>query len=708
MEMVTKLSLRRLYLMAGIGILFWGGLGVRLGIIQLSHRERYVQRAQDQQQREIVLRPKRGMILDRNLRVLAANLGVDSFGIHPSKSDVLHVDQLRQLAQHIAIMTGQSADRLLVKLTNPSTFSWLARRVDPDTGARIRDLYATLPLKKRMQVLREVRRSYPFGPVAGQVLGFTNIDGKGLVGLELAYDRMLTGSPGFSIVQVDAAGRQYSRIDEDYHPPTHGADLVLTIDAACQAIAEEALREAVEQHQAKGGMIILVQPSTGDVLAMASEPSYDPNHHDAFPTAGQKLRPITDTYEPGSTFKLVTATAALESGRFKPEDEIFCNNGAITVAGRTIHDHERFGTLTFQGVIEHSSNVGTIKIAQQLGNQRFYESARALGVGSTTGIDLPGEARGVLLNPTAWSATSLPTMAIGYGVSVTALQLLMAYTTVANDGLLMEPHVVKAIIDSTGSFRVVQPRVIRRAMSPKTARTLTGIFRGVVVNGTGKNAAVLGYDVAGKTGTAWKAKTNGRGYTKNYMSSFIGFFPAETPQIAALIVVDEPTIGYYGAQVSAPAFRKMMERIVNLPKSPVTTPPKQTGDRPLYQAVLRPAPRETVTTAQAFDLSASLRHGLMSAIDPEIRPLWTQSKTDGLPGNTVRIPSVIGFSLRQAVSRLAQEGIEAKVKGKGLVVRQIPAPGTLIVPGDWCLLECRPIDTIALISSSPRESSWTP
>ena len=703
--MISKVSLRRLYLMAVIGVCLWGGLGLRLGILQIHDRAVYEKRAQDQQQRIVTLSPNRGRIFDRNLRTLALNVNVDSFGVRASDETHVTDAELRRFSSRFAKLTSQDQDPLFLKLQQPSTFNWIARRVDLDTSARIQSLPMMQSLGDRIHIEREVRRVYPYGQVAGQILGFAGVDGKGLAGIELDYHQLLEGTEGFSVVNIDAHGRQYSRVDAGYRPSTDGADLILTIDAACQAVAEATLKETVARHKAQGGMIILMQPSTGDILAMASDPSYDPNNPGDFPMVAQKMQPVVDMYEPGSTFKLVTATAALDSKLFSVTDKILVQNGTITIGQQTITDHEKFEELTMQEVIEHSSNVGTIKIAQTLGERRLYEYARAFGFGSTTGIGLPGEATGVLRNPMDWSVTSLSTLAIGYGVSVTALQLVTAYGAVATDGILMEPQIIKAIVKPDGSIMRRSPTAVRRVMSSKTAHTLKMIFSGVVAHGTGTKAAMQGYSVAGKTGTAWKAREDGPGYTRDYRSSFVGMFPAENPEVVALIVIDEPTEnGFYGGDVAAPAFRRMMERLVHLPKGPVNTPPQQ--DARTYLAMLQEAvdtndASDTFTFDTSIPVQVRIRPGnqVIPIADLEIRG-QTDHTTDILVDASSRLPSVIGLSLREAIQRLAKEGINVTVVGNGLVIRQIPAPGSPAATGDRCLIECRPYDTFAFVSGT--------
>lgn len=699
--MVTKTSLRRLSLMAGIGLAAWGCLCLRLIDLQINQREAYMRQAEEQQHRALTIPASRGLIFDRHLRPMALNIGVDSYSVQGMpdgmRTDVSD-DHFRRFAAQFATLTHQSPDRLFVKLSDTSSFHWLARGIDRKTSARLQQLVAMEALDSRIRIHREVQRVYPYGPVAGQLIGFTDVDGRGLTGIERAFNQILSGAQGFSLVQVDGTGQPYSRIDGASRPPVDGAHVILTLDAATQYAAEVTLQETIAHHQARGGQIVVLDPDTGEILAMASEPSFNPNQPGASPMETQKIRPVVDMYEPGSTFKLVAATAALDTRTVGVNDLIDCGEGVISIGGQRITDHEAFGLLTFQEVIAHSSNVGTIKVAQELGERTFYRYTRDFGFGSTTGIELPGEARGVLPPPSAWSGTTLSTMAIGYGVSVTGLQLALAYGAAANGGYLMEPRLVKAIVHADGAVEQRKPRVVRQVMRPETANTLRHILKAVVERGTGVKAAINGYQVAGKTGTAWKTREDGPGYTRNYRSSFIGFFPADDPEVVALVLIDEPTkqTGFYGGDVAAPAFKTLMKRLLGQPQGPVTTPSQGEDGVPRYLAALREMAPSTppleMLSAPGEDRAKPLPH-----TDPEFGP--GAAARPAPAGPAVQLPSVIGLSLREAFNRLSKEGVKVTVVGSGRVVRQTPEPGTVILSGDPCTIECRPVDTVAFVPS---------
>ena len=695
----------RLSFITILGVCLWSILGLRLVYVQIYKRDFYEQRAADQQRRAITIPPNRGRIFDRNLKTLALNINVRSYGMKASNIAKIKRVDLQRLSYQIARHTGQKPESVWERMTYPvGNFKYLARGVEYRESAEVESLQVFSDHKDLIQVEREVRRAYPYEDVAGQIVGNTNVDQEGVAGVELTYHHLLQGSQGFSVVKRDGHGRQYARADALHNPPSHGADIILTIDAVTQVVAEEVLDNTVSRHGALGGMIIIMQPSTGEVLALASNPPYDPNDPGLYEVAAQKMRPVVNMYEPGSTFKLVAATAALDTDLFTEDDIIHTQYGKMTVGGQVIEDHEKFSSLSFRGVIEHSSNVGAIKIAKAVGDHTMFKYARAFGFGSPTGIGLPGEASGVLINPLDWSATTLPTMAIGYGVSVTGLQLVNAYCAVANDGVLMEPRIIKAIVSPDGSIQRNTPTSVRRVMSSDTAATMKDIFKGVVVSGTGKKAAVDGYWTAGKTGTAWKAREDGPGYTRNYRSSFAGMFPADNPEVVALIVIDEPKKdGFYGGDVAAPAFSALMKRLVNQPGGPIDTVPRRDSDVPRYLAHLKESGTRFDPDEALYGLNIQDAVGIINNAENQVLQIHdleyrghVPDKPAGIIEPARRLPRVLGLSIREAMRRLAPHGIEPVVVGSGIVVRQIPEAGKSVKPGSTCLIECRPYASMTL------------
>ena len=687
--MVAKSCTRRLTLLVAVGAVLCAGLGIRIALIQIRDGETYRQRARDQQHRVVTIDPRRGRIFDRNGNALALSVEFDSFGIQDLDRDRLDASDVGNLAVQLSQITGESPQHIIDRISGTSDFRYLVRWANPETSDRIRRL-STYPLfESYIRTEKEARRVYPYRTAAGQVLGFS-VDGIGQAGFEMEHNQLLSGTEGYSVVQIDAQRRAYSWLDSYQKSAQNGADVVLTIDVAAQMAAEEVLEETIAWHEALGGMVIMMDPGNGDILAMASAPYFDPNTPGRFPFDAQKIRPVVDIYEPGSTFKIVAATAALETGAFSLEDRIDTSGGRITLGSQTISDHEVFDELTVREVIEHSSNVGTVKIALALGEQAFFKYTRAFGFGIKTGVALPGEARGILHKRANWSRSTLPTMSIGYGVSVTGVQLASAYCAVANGGLLLQPRIVRSVLRNDGSVESTPRKVVRRVMKEETAEILLDVFAGVVDRGTGTKAAVSGFKVAGKTGTAWKARENGRGYTRNYRSSFVGMFPAEKPEIVVLVMIDEPKKrGFYGGSVAAPVFNKIVRRLVHLPGGPVESAPESEEGLPLHLASIKP-------NAGASRVPFMPAPGDRGRARKEALPLGGHWEIEGFGAGgrperaQILLPSVIGMSIREAVKTLAEQGIEAAIVGKGYVRRQIPAPGRMLDPGDRCLIECSP------------------
>jgi cell division protein FtsI/penicillin-binding protein 2 len=563
----------------------------------------------------------------------------------------------------------------------------------------------------------ETTRHYPFGALAGQVLGYTNVDNKGIEGLELGLDEDLHGKPGWMAFRVDARGRRFAEINNPVQDPRDGNRVLLTLSAAIQAIAEEELSDAVAQFSARSGQAVLMDPRTGAIIAMANVPSCDPNRPGKTAVWTRKNRTITDCYEPGSIFKIVAVAAALEEGVKRPVDLIFCENGKMKVAGRTIRDVHKYGWLTLQEVLEYSSNIGTIKVAQEVGARFLYQYGRAFGFGYQTGIKLPGEVKGTFRPPAKWSGLSLATIAMGQEVSVTALQMAAAYGAIANGGVLMRPWIVRAVVDANGkTVRESKPQEIRRVMSPETARTLTRFLQGAVERGTGENAQLEEVHVAGKTGTAQKAIEGGRGYAPGeYVSSFVGFLPAGDPKVVCLVSVDTPRGVYYGSQVAAPAFKRIMDRVLSLRDCSVSTELRAALES---EAVARrerenvpnvcglPVPQavETLHAKRLVGSRGSARGKVRKAKEDVVCGQWPIAGTKAVVGTQVwlasapsearspdgartNLPNVVGMSFREAVRHLSVLGVQVNIRGKGRVKRQRPRPGTRVREGMVCVLE---------------------
>jgi cell division protein FtsI (penicillin-binding protein 3) len=543
-------------------LLSLGGVAAKLFFLQIQQRDRLAERATKQYQRRLPIVSRRGTIYDRAGRELAVSLKVPSVFAQPAA-----VEDPAATAKALAPILEQPARDILARLTADKPFVWIQRQMDPAKAEAITDLNL-----KGIGLYPESRRYYPRQELAAHVLGMMGVDDRGLEGLEHQYDDLLGGQPRFVAAQQDALGRVIFRQEEpERRAPVF--DLTLTIDEVIQYIAERELQRAVERSRAKAGTAIVMDPWTGEILALANQPTYDPNNYQKSGAAARRDRAITDAFEPGSVFKVILAAGALEEGVIRPGDRFFGENGAIEVSGVTIRDHEKYGWLTVREILTHSSNVGAIKIGQKLGKSLYYHYISSFGFGSLTGLDLPGETPGLMRRPKSWSALSLSVLCLGQEISVTPMQIATAFSAVANGGNLVRPHVVHALTAQDGPLsREVDPGVIRRVISPETAQTLLEMLRGVVDDGTGKEAALEEYTVAGKTGTGQKMDpATGRYSHQKIVASFVGAVPAESPRLVILVLIDEPEALRWGGSIAAPTFREIARdalQYLQVPPSP--------------------------------------------------------------------------------------------------------------------------------------------
>ncbi len=467
----------------------------RLAYLQILKHDEYSRLAENQHAKTVPLRPKRGPILDRGGQALAVSSRADTLYVTPSK-----VEDAPRLAARLAPILGEPARDLVRRLTVAKKFAPVRRRLTPDMARAVRDLK-----DPSLALVEDSLRLYPNRELAAQLVGFEGAEGKGLAGIEQAWDAHLAGVEGRAVVERDALGREVTGAPIVLKPSVAGQGIMLTIDATIQYLAEKEVDAAWRRTRAKSAMAVAMDPRTGEILAMAIRPTYNPNAFGGASDDDRRARAVTDPFEPGSTFKVIMAASALEEGVVRPTDRVYGENGAITVANATIHDWKKYGWLTFTEVLQNSSNVGSIKVGMMLGKERYYKYITAFGFGAPTNLGLPGESRGQLRPPGQWSGLSLATMSIGQEISVTAVQMVAAFSAVANGGRLMQPQIIRAVLDAQGrEIRSFEPIAVRQVISPETARTLTEMMVNVVRNGTGHNAAIPGYDVAGKTGTAQK------------------------------------------------------------------------------------------------------------------------------------------------------------------------------------------------------------
>lgn len=607
----------------------------RLGYLTLVRGEEFRGLAGRQQHQRIVLPPERGEIRDRNGEALAVT--VDSADIFVRPRALLAREPLIPIFANIL----QTSPRLVadkVLSTQPHVF--LARRATPEQAAAI----SALGLQG-VGVDSTRQRVYPKGSLAGQLVGFAGIDQQGLSGIEQSFNHLLKGERGSLEIGVDGRGRPVDS-GHDPSPSTLGAHVELTIDSALQQVVETELEAAVVAQQAVGGTAIVMDPRTGEILSMASVPRFDPAAGRRSTQRDWNNPGVELSYEPGSTFKAILAAAALEAGTVRPEERIFCGNGRYPVGKRTIHDHHPYGWLTFSDVIKHSSNVGSAKVGEVLGAERFYSTIRAFGFGAKSGIELPGEAPGLLRSLHKWGRIHLVTTSFGQGISVSPLQLVRAFAAIANGGALMRPIIVRRVVAADGTVLVDnRPEVVAHPISARTAATVTAMLRGVVEDGTATKAKLDGIDVAGKTGTAQKVDARtGRYHPRDRISSFVGYFPAEAPRFAMLVLIDTPRLATYGGVVAAPAFQRIATYAVD-------------------QAGLRVSP--PIAPVDRVDDDA----------------LHTQLASWAVSDTTQGMPSFLGLSMREALVQAARAGWDVDIEGSGYVVSQLPPPGASSIQG---------------------------
>ena len=607
----------------------------RLAQVQLLHHDAYVVRAQRQQERTLSLEPVRGSILDRKSRVLAESVAAVSVYADPQA-----IVDSGATARALAKVPGVdlSADEVEEKLTSNGGFAWIARQLPLEAGGAIRNLH--LP---GIYLLEEHRRTYPKGPLAANIIGYVGVDGHGLAGIEHEFETPMRGRAGKVTLLRDARRGMYFVGGEGANKPVDGGDVVLTIDSVIQFITERALANAVAKWHSAGGTAVVMDPNDGSILAMASLPSFDPNHYRDFPPPTWRNRNTQEIYEPGSTFKIVTASAGLEEGVITPSQILDCGNGGIQIGNVQIHEHggNRYGMMSFEDVMLHSSNVGTIRVAMSLGDDRFYRYIRRFGFGERTGVELPGETAGVLRRTARWSQISAASISIGQEIGVTPLQVVTAFATVANGGVRVVPRIVDRVVDSKGEVVYKpQPPPPSRVISEKTAAVLNEILKAVVARGTGENAALEEHIVAGKTGTAQKAVRGGYSADR-FVASFGGYVPADRPRLAILVVVDEPKGAEYGGTVAAPVFKQIAEPVLRYLRVPPSIP------------------------------SRTLR------VQPPLLAAFSQEPAGS--ARTGRVPDLRGMDARAAVANATAAGLRVRTVGSGVVQSQTSMPGDVLL-----------------------------
>ena len=555
--MYIKEYSRRFHIIFLSFLVFFTFLIGRLFYIQFFHSQYLSSIAKKQQSLYIELEPQRGVIYDAGMRPLAINIAAESLYAVPRE-----IKDKEKTIQLLVPILGIDYNYLKDRVYRNKSFIWLVRKITPSQAEKIKALKV-----KGLGFIKENRRAYPNGYLASHVIGFADIDNRGLAGLEVFYDGYLKGVSGWAFFLRDARQNKLN-ISEHMFPPKDGFDVVLNIDEVIQYIAERELDKAFKDYNAKGASIIVLDPYTGKVLAMANRPSFDLNYASLASVNSRRDRAICDLFEPGSVFKIVTASAAIQEKTAEESDKFFCENGSYKVANHILHDHTSHGWLTFKEVFEQSSNIGTTKIAQMLGAHMVYRYAKLFGFGQNTGLDLPGETRGMLKDFRVWSKTSIGAIPIGQEVGVNTMQLAVATAVIANGGYLMKPYVVQKIQDKQQKIiKEFKPVTVHKVISTETAERVKIILRGVIESGTGKLAKLDNFTAAGKTGTAQKIEPDGRYSHRKFVASFVGFAPAEDPAVVIAVIIDEPYPYYFGGVVAAPVFKRVAGEVLKYLKA---------------------------------------------------------------------------------------------------------------------------------------------
>ncbi len=682
----------------------------RLVTLQIIDSEKYAIIAKKQSQTREIISPLRGVIFDRNMNPFVSNIFKVSVIVDPYK--LKNPDSVATLLSNVF---GKTKQEYLEKLINKNESSFYIER-----KAELDDLKGLDTFRiEGFEVFKEPSRYYNLGQTASQIIGYNDLDNKGISGIELSFNKDMTGKDGYMISRKDGRGNKRQDLNYIQKEPESGANIVLTIDKNIQQIAEEELVSGISSFNATKGKAVIVSIKTGEILGMCTYPTFDPNNIKKEDSAGMKNAVISDIYEPGSTFKLITASAIIEEKLSNANSVINTESGRYKIYGMDIFDSYSASSLTFQEAVEKSSNIGFVKMSQKLGAERFFKYARDFGFGIYTGIELYGENRGYLKRPIDFTNGSLEFMSIGYQVAVNALQLTMAYSAIANNGMLMKPFILKKIVSPDG--RILQesmPSPVRQVVSAETAKELTRMLKGVVERGTGVDAKIEGISIAGKTGTTQKL-VEGEYSSSSHISSFVGYFPADNPEIIITIIIDEPKNGYYGGKVAAPVFQKIATRLIdyigksngykdeylvnnNMQKSTIEV----TSNTKIIPNLVNMRVKDAQEILKERNIAFAVEKEF-STNEPNEQVVFNQEPSYGSiykDGTIVKlflseknlanetsyiIPNVKNMSLRKAINKLVSEGFIIDVNGSGEVVDIFPKSGTKVISNSKVILFCK-------------------
>lgn len=668
-------------------------IAARLVYLQAIDDDRYRERAQQQQQTRFETAALRGQVVDRTGRELARTVSVSSFFADPHEVENV-AETARTVAAALGLDRGQLAEKLQTAKANKKRFVWLARKVEPEKSEDLRALNV-----KGVHETNEPKRFYPNGTLASHIVGFVGSDDEGLGGVERFYNASLAGEVADGQVKRDAKRHSFDSTIVEAKP---GQSVVLTIDNVVQYRTEQVLEEAVARARAKSGTAVAIDPRTGEILALANAPTFDPNEAASLPAERLRNDALQNIYEPGSTFKIVAYAAALEEGLVSPDEKIDCQMGAIDVRGRIVHDHTAFGTLTLTEALAKSSNVAAIKLGLRVGDEKMYEYIRRFGFGARTGVELPGETGGILRPLARWQPGSMGSIAIGQEIGITPVQIAAAFGAIANDGVRIQPHLVREVRDARGAtIKRVAPEA-HRVVSTETAARLRGMLESVTVNGTAKLARINGYSAAGKTGTAQKIDPNTKTYSlTKHVASFVGFAPIENPAVVIAVVIDEPSGAYHGGDVAAPIFSRIAESILpylDVMPDQELSPTGASGEQ-LAQRTMSGADEAAAARRKEHEAEAQMARQMEIERDAEQRRATLPRDAtfrDGIDrvvyasasDRALLMPDLRGQSVRDAARICAQLGLQLEASGDGgRAARQYPAAGASVEAGQVVRIE---------------------
>lgn len=685
--MPTRAYRRRIIALFIFVFVVFGLLTARLFYLQVMQTQVYSQTAEKQRKKLINIIPKRGDIKDRNNNPIAITVFLDSVNVDPQ---YLTTDDSKEtVARELSEILDLDYKDLLKQFAKDDPIT-IARKITSNQSNRILQFMQNENLPRNAVYLKKQGvRKYPLADFASHIIGYTTFDdygdNKGIEGIENTCDKYIKGSVEKAEALQDAIRNSLVPISSEKYRSTFGNDVILTIDEAIQDSAEKYLKEAVDKCFAATGSCVVLDCYTGEILAMANYPTYDPNRFNKYPDFLRKNRVIADAIEPGSVMKIFTAAVAIEAGVITPDDMIDCENGFTYLNKTRIRDTHKMGLVTFKEVIAQSSNIGTVKASMLLSKEQLYMGFRDFGFGKPTGIELSGESSGSLKNLGQWTEHSLSAIPIGQEISVTGLQIASSACAIANGGLLMKPHLVKAIVSSKGEIvEEFKPTVVKRVISETTSKSMTEILREVVVRGTGTEADIKGYEVAGKTGTAQIYDPELRQYSKDdYVGSFVGYLPADDPKIVIYVYIEKPRVGHYGGTVAAPVVKKVGEecmRILSVPKSLLAEEfEDEITTTTIVQNINNEKILDTNTTATITQ----------NSINKEGEPEMGVMMNGAVASIEKVMPDLSGLTIAESMERISKYNINVKIVGSGLVVSQNPKPGEMLAEKKWCMIEFR-------------------